>query len=118
MKTKSIFFLMLIIGFSASLSSCKKNKTGDLKVNVVDGLGNPLGSGKTVYLYFGQSNFNNASYTESAVTNDAGQVSFFELTPGDYYADCDWQNQLGGNVTSEGSGTVEAKNITTITIAP
>ena len=118
MKTKFIFLLLCAIGFSALTTSCKKNKTGDLKVSVIDGLGNALGANHTVYLYRGKANFDAQTYEETAITDNAGQVQFLELVPGDYYADCDWENQLGFTITSEGGGSVEAKMVTTITIAP
>jgi hypothetical protein len=118
MKTKNTFFFFLLASLAISFSSCKKNKTGDFEVNVIDGLGNSVGSGKTVYLYFGNANYNSGTYTKTFVTKSSGQAQFFDLAPGDYYADCDWQNQLGFTITSSGSGSVEEKKVTSITIAP
>lgn len=116
---KTNYLLLFFVTATLTLTtSCKKNKTGDLKVNVIDGTGNSIGSGKTVFLYQGLSDYNNALYSESAITNSSGQVEFLELEPGDYYADCDWENQLGFIVTSSGSGSVDKKMVTTITIAP
>ena len=118
MKVKSIGMLLMFLGLTVVFSSCQKNKTGDLTVNVVDGLGNSIGAGKTVYIYFGNANYTNGTTYKTASTNSSGQTTFFDLEPGDYYADCDWENQLGLTMTSSGNGSVSAKDITTITIAP
>ncbi len=118
MKPKNTIILILFVGLTSIFSSCQKNKTGDLEINVIDGLGNSVGSGRTVFLYFGNANYTNGTYTKTFITNSSGQAQFFDLAPGDYYADCDWQNQLGQTVTSSGGGSVEAKKVTSITIAP
>lgn len=118
MKIKNTLALVLLVGLTTVFSSCKKNKTGDLEVNVVDGFGNSVGSSRTVYLYFGVTNYDNGTYTKSALTNNSGQAQFYDLEPGDYYVDCDWENQLGQTMVSSGAGTVEAKKVTTITIVP
>jgi len=116
---KSIFFLMLLfVGSMGLITSCQKSKTGDLVINVVDGLSSSVGSGKTVYLYNSLTDYNNAVYSKTADTDANGQVKFSNLEPGTYYADCDWTNNLGMVLTSTGSGTVEKQKVTTITLAP
>ena len=112
-------FLFLAIGSTLIMNTgCQKYKTGDLVVNTVDGLGSSVGSGKTVYLYNNASDYSSATYSKTATTDNAGKVTFSNLDPGTYYVDCDWTNNLGTTMTSSGSGTVEKKMTTTITIAP
>lgn len=119
MKKSLQFMLTLSLGlFLLIASSCQKNNTGDLVVNVVDGLNSSVGSGKTVYLYNGQAEFDNGTYSKTATTNASGQVTFSKLTPGIYFVDCDWENNLGFIITSSASGEVTKKIVTTITAAP
>jgi len=119
MKKSIQFMLTLSLGFFLFIApSCQKNNTGDLVVNVVDGLNSSVGSGKTVYLYTSAANFNSSTYSKTASTNSSGQVTFSNLTPGVYYVDCDWENNLGFTVTSSGSGEVTKKMVTTITATP
>jgi hypothetical protein len=119
MKKSIQFMLTLSLGFFLLIaSSCQKNNTGDLVVNVVDGLNSSVGSGKTVYLYNSQAEFDNGTYSKLATTDASGQVTFSKLTLGVYYVDCDWENNLGFTVTSSGSGEVTKKMVTTITAAP
>ena len=119
MKKSIQFMLTLSLGFFLLIaSSCQKNNSGDLVVNVVDGLNSSVGSGKTVYLYNSQAEFDNGTYSKTATTDASGLVTFSKLTPGVYYVDCDWENNLGFTVTSSGSGEVTKKMVTTITAAP
>jgi hypothetical protein len=115
MKKTITFVLLLVIVISFGTISCSKKK-GDLIVNVVDGLNNPLGSGHTVYLFYNEADFNNGAYSETSVTNNAGQVTFFKLDPGTYYAGAEYENWLGLTNTATGSGSVSAGYVTTITI--
>lgn len=118
MKNKHFLIVLAFLSFATLVSSCQKNKTGDLNVNVVDGFGNSIGAGHTVYIFRGKSNYDSQVYEETALTNANGQANFYNLTPGDYYADCEWENSLGFMSTSSGSGTVDPKMVTTITIKP
>jgi len=118
MRKSIYFFLFLVVGSLSMMTSCQKNKTGDLVINVVDGLNNSVGTGKTVYLYNSLTDYDNSAYSKTASTDANGQVTFKTLEPGTYYADCDWTNNLGMTITSSGSGTVEIKKVTTITLAP
>jgi uncharacterized protein (DUF2141 family) len=117
---KKQFFFLSFIAFALIFVSagCSKNKTGDLIINVVDGLNSSVGANRTVYLYTSAQSFDDGQYSKSATTNSSGQVTFTKLEPGVYYADCDWQNSLGGTITSSGSGEVFKKMQTTITLAP
>lgn len=118
MKQSKIFKLLTLLVLVTVFLSCQKNKTGDLDVKVVDGFGNALGAGHTVYIFRGKANYDSQIYDETAITNANGVASFYALIPGDYYADCQWENSLGLNTTSSGYGTVDPKMITTITIKP
>lgn len=118
MKKSIYLFSFLSIALLFLGTGCQKNKTGDLVVNVVDGLGASVGAGQTVYLYNNSLDFEDKVYSKTATTNSSGQVVFTKLTPGLYYADCDWQNLVGITITSSGSGEVIKKMQTTITIAP
>jgi hypothetical protein len=119
MKKSLELMLSLSLGFFLLIASgCQKNKTGDLVVNVVDGLNSSVGSGKTVYLYNSAADFSSSTYSKTATTDSEGQVTFSKLTPGVYYVDCDWENNLGFTITSTGSGEITKKMVTTITAAP
>ncbi len=118
MRKSMYIFMLLFVGSLSIMTSCQKNKTGDLVINVVDGLNSSVGAGKTVYLYNNLTDYDNAVYSKTADTDANGQVTFKTLEPGTYYADCDWTNNLGMTITSSGSGTVEMKKVTTITLAP
>ncbi|MEN9301828.1 MAG: SdrD B-like domain [Bacteroidota bacterium] len=118
-RSIALFLMLFLLGATSMLSTgCQKNKTGDLVINVVDNLNGSVGAGQTVYLYNNQADFNAGTYAKTATTNSSGQVTFTNLAPGTYYADCDWTSLVGLTFTSSGSGVVEAKMVTTITIAP
>jgi hypothetical protein len=115
---KKIYLLMLgVIFLGMTLTGCKKDKLGDLVVNVVDNSNTPI-TNEYVYLYNSEAEFNSASYSTKLQTNASGQVKFVDLIPKKYYVDCDFTNQLGGTTTIDGSGTVVAGKQTTITIKP
>jgi len=119
MKKSIYFFLFLFVGsLTLMTSSCQKNKTGDLVVNVVDGLNSSVASGQPVYLYNNEADYNSQTFSKTVTTNSSGQVTFENLDPGIYYVDCDWENNLGFTITSSGSGEITKKMTTTITIAP
>lgn len=146
MKMKNLLkTLLLVLPFF--LSSCKKEKygcmditalnydpkanvhssylcqynqtynTGDLVVNVRDGQGNSV-IGWDVYLYNNEADFNNYLYSEKKKTNNSGQVTFENLSPGVYWVDCDYKTVAGNTVTVKGKGSVSAGYETTITIKP
>lgn len=144
---KKIYLLMLgMVFLGMTLTGCKKEVTGcgdptatnynpkttkhinsmctypvatkgDLVVNVRDGQGNSV-IGYEVWLYKSQADFDNANYSKILTTNNSGQVTFTDLSPQKYWVDCQYNLVGGGTTTVEGSGTVTAGYITTITIKP
>lgn len=101
-------------------SLCTYNQTyttGNLIVNVRDGVGNSV-TGYYVYLYANNADYINRIYTSKQKTNNSGQVTFTNLSPAVYYVDCDYETVSGSTVTVKGSGAVSAGYETTITIKP
>ncbi|MCK9639856.1 MAG: hypothetical protein M0R39_08100 [Prolixibacteraceae bacterium] len=119
---RKAFLYFLLFFMLLSVAGCRKEivvvvATGDLVVNARDGAGTSL-VGHTVYLYNNQADFNNNIYSQSATTDNSGQVVFLNLYPGVYYADCDFTGMLGQTIIISGSGSVSAGYETTITIRP
>ncbi len=118
MKLQKTLILIGLATLAVMLSNCDKEETtGDLEVFVKDISGTPLSS-ETVYLYVNQADFNNAVYSDSKVASSNGRVLFRSLEPGEYFVDCDFNNQVGSVTTISGSGWVSAGFVTTITITP
>ncbi len=117
MKNKFFFSILAValITIVVSFSSCKE-KTGDLKVEVVNALSEPL-EGKTVYLYGTESDLNANSYIEKSVTDSDGSTTFYDLEPQTYFVDVEYEF-LGVEYYSSTSGTVEEGLITTVILQP
>ena len=118
---KAILYFLLFFTL-LSVAGCRKEivvvtTTGDLVVNARDGAGASL-VGHTVYLYNNQADFNNNLYSQTAITDNSGQVVFENLSPAIYYVDCDFTNTLGQTIVVTGSGSVSAGYETTVTIRP
>ena len=86
-------------------------------VNARDGAGASLVA-HTVYLYNNQADFNNNLYSQTAITDNSGQVVFVNLRPAVYYVDCDFVNTVGQTIVITGSGSVSSGYETTVTIRP
>jgi hypothetical protein len=118
MKKVKPIIKVLFLFLPLLMLSCKKDPTtGDLIVNARDIEGTSVVS-ESVYLYNSEADFNNVIYSKKLTTDNSGQVKFSELTPGIYYVDCDFVDQLNNTITITGSGSVSAGYETTITIQP
>jgi len=109
--------LSILLTVSLFTNCQKEDLTGDLVVNVRD-ISLASITGEIVYLYANEADFNNLLYTSTEVTDNSGQVTFFDLDSGVFYIDCDFANAGGGTTNIWGSGSVSAGFETTITINP
>lgn len=117
MKKSILLLWVLMSSATILLNGCSKDEEfGDLIVNVENLLGESM-IGKTVYLYKGKGAYDALEYSETAVTDNSGQVRFTNLIPDTYYFEADFE-VLGIDYTASGSATVTAGLETTVTMTP
>lgn len=98
--------------------SCKyPTPTGSLIVYVKNYIGNSV-SGREVWLYTSETNFNNADYTKIITTDNNGRVEFKGLASSVYWVDCQFNDAFGNPILVEGNASVTNGYSTTITIKP
>lgn len=110
-RIQKIVVLLVISSTMILLTSCEQDPTkGILKVYCQEKYGYSYVEGITIELYSSDSNYK----LKTSTTNSEGYVWFNDLIPGSYWVKTNDYSDLSSQAS--GAGTVEADQITTITL--